>query len=617
MSEARQPRAVLKGAGSDSPESIAPPPPRRTHLRGVANAEPVSTLAARPPTAQLDEGLDRGLGLLGLTWSSVGAIIGSGWLFAALLAVTIAGPSALIGWGVASVIVILLGLIYAELGGIFPVTGGTSRFPHYAFGSFAGATFGWASYLQAASVAPIEVLAAIQYMSTYPWAKDWYVPHTAGPGTLHGVGYAVAVGLMFAFAFLNLAGIRWLARSNNVITTWKVAIPALTIIVFATHFHASNFSHGGGLFVHGAAVKSILIAIPSGGIVGSLLGFEQALQLGGEARDPKRDLGRAVIFSILIGAAIYILLEVVFIGALSPHLLTSAHTWTNLGPTNSNPAVVALNKGPFYTVAMIGSLSWLAYLLRADAVISPSGTGLILTTSTSRLSFALSKNGYVPTAFQATDPRTRVPAFGVIFAAAIGLLFLLPFPSWSALVSIVTSASVLMYASAPLSLGALRKQKPELPRVYRLPVAPVLAPLGFVCATWIVYWAGWQALSTVMLAMLIGYALIALSYAFKLNPKAPKMDWDAATWIIPYFVGMLLISYFGTFGAGGILGGVGVFKHVLDDGGNNDLGLCGGLIASAGWSVVIYYAAMARRLPSRKVDEYVADVYPPTPAGER
>ena len=69
-------------------------------------------------------------------------------------------------------IVILLALVHAELGGLFPVSGGTSRFPHYAFGSFAGATFGWASYLQAATVAPIEVLAAIQYLSTAHWARQ-------------------------------------------------------------------------------------------------------------------------------------------------------------------------------------------------------------------------------------------------------------------------------------------------------------------------------------------------------------------------------------------------------------------------------------------------------------
>jgi amino acid transporter len=201
--------------------------------------------------------------------------------------------------------------------------------------------------------------------------------------------------------------------------------------------------------------------------------------------------------------------------------------------------------------------------------------------------------------------------FGIIFSAIIGLLFLLPFPSWSALVSIVTSASVLMYAAAPLSLGALRLQKPDLPRVYRLPLATVLAPIGFVCATWIIYWSGWQTVTTLMVAMLIGYALMAVSYAFKLNPRAPKMDWDAAIWIIPYFVGILLISYFGTFGKGGIIGGVGVFKHVLPHGGNNDLGLIGGLAASAAWSLIIYFVAMARRLTPARVDHYVRDVYPP------
>ena len=565
---------------------------------------------------QLDaEGLDRGVGFLGLLWASEGSIIGSGWLFGALVAATYAGPSALIGWIVASFIVILLALVHAELGGLFPVSGGTSRFPHYAFGSFAGATFGWASYLQAATVAPIEVLAAIQYLSTAHWARHFFHSHLVNglpANTLSGSGIIAAVILMVIFVVFNLVGIRFLARANNAITWWKVAIPVGTIIVLlASNFHGSNFSHGGGFFVHGAAVKSILIAIPSGGIVFALLGFEQAVQLGGEAKNPARDLPRAVILSILIGAGIYILLQVAFIGALSPSFLHQHGPWTNLGSMNSNPAVVALNAGPFYTVSKIAGLSLLAFLLRIDAVVSPAGTGLIYTTSSARLSFALSKNGYVPSAFQNTNERTKVPVFGVIFATIIGLLFLLPFPSWSALVGVVTSASVLMYSAAPLALAALRKQKPELERVYSLPWAPVLAPLSFVCASWIIYWAGWETYTTLMLAMLIGYALIATSYALNLNPKAPKMDWEAAVWIIPYLVGMLVISYFGDFGAGGIVGGIGFFRHVLDQGGNDDLGLVGGLVAVAVWSLIIYYVAISRRLPSEKVDEYVAEVYPP------
>ena len=114
-------------------------------------------------------------------------------------------------------------------------------------------------------------------------------------------------------------------------------------------------------------------------------------------------------------------------------------------------------------MAKVAGLAWLAWILRVDAVVSPAGTGLIYLTSSTRLSFGLSKNGYVPEVFEKTSQRTKVPVFGVIIAAIIGLLFLLPFPSWSSLIYIVTGASVLMYAGAPLALGALRKSKPDLP----------------------------------------------------------------------------------------------------------------------------------------------------------
>lgn len=565
------------------------------------------TTTAQQPALD-NEGLDRGVGFLGLLWSSEGSIIGSGWLFGALTAASIAGPSVIIAWVVASFIIIVLALIHAELGGLFPVSGGTSRFPHYAFGSLAGATFGWFAYLQAASVAPIEVLAAIQYASTYSFAHSWY---NGAQNTLHGAGYAVAVGLMVVFVILNIVGIRWLARANNALTSWKVLIPIVTIIVLlVTQFHGSNFSAAGGFFIHGSAVKSILIAIPTGGIVFSLLGFEQAVQLGGEARNPSKDLPRAVILSILIGGAIYVLVQVAFIGALEPRLLVQAKTWSGLVPGNQSQALAALNAAPFYQVATLAGITWLATILRIDAIVSPGGTGLIYTTSSSRISFGLSRNGYIPEAFERNSQRTKVPVFSIIIAAIIGLLFLLPFPSWSKLVGVVTSASVMMYAGAPLALGALRLQKPELPRPYRIPGGQVMAAIGFILASLIVYWAGWGTYSTLMVALLIGYALMLASAAFRLNPHQPRIDWAAAWWIFPYLIGMGILSYFGTFGSGGILDGVGVFKNVLV-GGNNDLGLYGGIIAVSAWALIIYGIAISRRLPSEQVDEYVRDVYPP------
>jgi hypothetical protein len=110
--------------------------------------------------------------------------------------------------------------------------------------------------------------------------------------------------------------------------------------------------------------------------------------------------------------------------------------------------------------------------------------------------------------------------------------------------------------------------------------------------------------------MLIGYVLMLISGALKLNPNQPKIDWGAAVWIFPYLIGMGIISYFGDFGEGGIIGSVGIFKNVLV-GGKDQLGLFGGLLASAVLSLVIYYVAMSRRLSTEEVDHYVREVYPP------
>ncbi len=557
------------------------------------------------------EGMSRDVGLLGLLWASEGSIIGSGWLFGALTAATIAGPSAIISWGIASIIIILLALVHAELGGLFPVSGGTSRFPHYAFGSLAGATFGWFAYLQAATVAPIEVLAVIQYASTASFAKGWYT----SSGVLSASGIVVAIILVVIFTLINLVGVRWLARVNNALTTWKVLIPLLAIVILLFfHFHSGNFTSGGGFFVKGSEVKQILLAIPAGGIVFSLLGFEQAVQLGGESSNP-RNLPRAVIGSILLGAAVYIILQVAFIGAISPHLLASGGGWLHLADKTKNSLLTQLNAGPFYTVAKVAGIAWLATILRIDAVISPGGTGLIYLTSASRLSFGLSKNGYIPHIFERNSPRTKVPVFGIIISSIIGILFLLPFPSWKALVSVVTSASVMMYAGAPLALGALRRQKPDLPRIYRLPAGNILAPLAFVLANFIVYWAGWGTYTTLMVALIIGFILMGVSFAFHLNPNQPQVDWRAAIWVFPYLIGMGIISYLGPFGSSsgggsGIIGGIGVFKTVLV-GGNGDLPLYYDLVVLLVFSLAIYYLAIARRLTPAEVDHYVAEVYPP------
>jgi len=540
-----------------------------------------------------DEGLRRDVGFLGLLWISAGTTLGSGWLFGAFIAVTIAGPAALIAWLIASVFMAFLALVHAELGAMFPESGGAGRFPHHAFGSLAGATFGWFSYIQAATIAPIEVLAAIQYLSTNSWARGFY---NADKGTLSPSGYLVAVGLMGVFVTLNLLGIRWLSRTNSTVTVLKLAVPSLTaLVLIVTSFHAHNFVAAGGFFVHGGTgpSESILRAIASGGIVFALMGFEGALQVGGESAHPERDLPRAVLGAFLGCLVIYIAAQVAFIGGLPPSLLSHYGSWAALA---TDPQ---LSRAPFFTLAGLVGLVWLAWILRIDAVVSPSGTGLLYLTGASRLSFGLSESGYVPKVFMVEDARTEVPILGVLMSAALGLLFLLPFPSWSKLVNVVTGAAVLMYAGAPLSLGALRRSRPDLARPYRLPMAGVIAPAAFVFATFIVYWSGWQTVSTLMVALLLGYGLMGLARKFHLDLDPPRIEWASASWLFPYLIGIVIVSYLGNFGSGGILGGVGPFQHVLV-GGRRVIPLWWDLACLALLSLAIFAGAMAQAKRPRR-----------------
>src|SRR5258706_15638922 len=117
-------------------------------------------------------GLHRSVGFYGLMFLSLGSIIGSGWLLGALNAAKAAGPASVLSWMLAAAMLSLLALTYAELGAAYPVAGGAARFPHYSHGPIAGFTAGWASWLQAVFVAPIEVLAAITYVNSVHWVHD-------------------------------------------------------------------------------------------------------------------------------------------------------------------------------------------------------------------------------------------------------------------------------------------------------------------------------------------------------------------------------------------------------------------------------------------------------------
>jgi amino acid transporter len=519
--------------------------------------------SARPT----DVGLRREMGFIGATWASATSIIGSGWLFGSWKGAYSTGTSAILAWIIAGVAIIILALVHAELGGMYPVSGGTARFPHFAFGSVAGISFGFFSWIQAITVAPIEVFAVMQYLSYY-----WHSIFNDTTGEVTGLGFVMSIILMAVFTAVNFLAMRLFNKVNSAITWWKIAIPILTIIVLLFKFHGGNFNSHGGFMPFGT--KALFAAIPGAGIVFAYLGFEQADQLAGEIKDPQRNLPRAIITAILLCTVIYVMLQVVFIGALQPGTLS--HGWAAL---KTNTGLVS---GPLAFIAGAAALGWLAIILRIDAFVSPSGTGLIYQTSTSRVGYGLARNRYFPQMFARVDAR-GVPWVSLILAFVFGLVFLLPFPSWSALVGLVTSASVLMYAGAPLSLGAFRRTVPEAERPYRMPGAAVISPLAFVIAGLIIYWSGFEVIWKLGIVLVIGYILIGVSMA--LDSQRPPVDWKSAQWLPVYLIGMGIISWQGQFGPNN----------------TNRIPFWWDMGIVTVFCLVIYYWAQATRLPKEEM----------------
>ena len=531
-----------------------------------------------------DVGLKREIGLIGATWASETSIIGSGWLFGSFFAAQAIGGAAVLAWLLAGVIIIILALVHAELGGMYPVAGGTARFPHLAYGPGAGISFGFFSYLQAVTVAPIECFAVMQYAQYY--FHSIYDPVTKN---VTGTGFALTIVLMAIFTAINFLAMRLFNLVNSTITWWKVAIPVLTIIVLLFKFHPHNFSSNGGFIPTGVTWQDIFAAIPGAGIVFAYLGFEQADQLAGEIKNPQRNLPRAIMLAVGIGIAIYVLLQVVFIGAMDPKILAEHGGFLGLSCPSSGPCNTAVSdivSGPFAAVAGLAGLGFLAVLLRIDAFVSPFGTGLIYQTSTSRVGYGLARNRYYPQIFQRVDAN-GVPWVSLIFAFLFGLVFLLPFPSWHSLVGLVTSASVLMYAGAPLSLGAFRRTVPDADRPYRMPGATVLAPVGFIISNLIIYWSGFEVIWKLGFVLIIGYVIIGIFMAY--DKQRPPLDWKSAQWLPVYLVGMGIISWLGQFSGTSE-------KHPVPPTNSGLIPFWWDMVVVALFSLAIFYWAMYTRL---------------------
>lgn len=446
-------------------------------------------------------GLSRQLGLRSLTLAVVTSTIGSGWLFAPFYAARSAGPAALGAWLLGGGLAFSLALVFAELGSLVNSSGALAQIPLLSHGRTAGFIGGWSAWIAYLALPTIEVLAVLQYLaSSVPWLTVAASSNGGGAGqVLSAPGLALAIALLALLAWINLAGVDWLARWIDGLTAWKLAVPLLiSITLMLTAGHWGNLAASPQ--PPAQSLQGMVTAISSGGILFSLLGFRTAMDLAGETRQPQRTVPLAMALGLAISLAIYVILQLAFLVSVPPEQLVGG--WSTLRLT--------AHGGPLVALAMGLGLGWVARLLLLDAVVSPSATAMAYLGASARVSWMMGRCGLLPGSFGRLN-RQAVPSVALLFSFGMGVLMLLSGPSWQTVVSFLTATLVIALAMGPVSLISLRRQLPDAPRAYRLPQARLWCNSAFVLATWAISWCGTSSLRGACLIVLVPAAVFAMT----------------------------------------------------------------------------------------------------------
>ncbi|WP_238375050.1 APC family permease [Vulcanisaeta thermophila] len=315
-------------------------------------------------------------------------------------------------------------------------------------------------------------------------------------------------------------------------------------------FVAISFAEIGGILPKSGAIvrypqvpyvwAPVFLALPTTGMVFAYLGFRQGIEYGGETKNPQRDLPLGTIMGFLIAMAIYVLLQVAFIGAIDwGKIGLKPGDWADLTST-------ALSSGPFYEIMKVSGIPILmafAIILLIDAIVSPSGTGWIYIGTTTRTFYGMAADGHLPSWFLTLN-RWKIPKWSAIASLIIGALFLIPYPAWIYIATFISTTTVITYTVVGSSMLVLRKTAPHAPRPFKLgnyTTAAIVGGLAFIFAYLIPYWSGFTSMWGVAALILAG---LPLFYMYTASNRFGVKRSNAAILGVIYWVILGLATWF-------------------------------------------------------------------------
>jgi amino acid transporter len=469
-------------------------------------------------------------GLLSVIFLSVGTMIGSGWLFAAYYASKTAGSASILSWIIGAVLVLFMALLLSEIAIKHPVNGLFTRLISISHNTHFGFVTAISNWLLGLIVVPSEAIASTQYLaSMYPPLT----PYLFADGLITMTGLGLAAIFMIFYLFVNFWGIRLLSKVNNVITWVKVIVPvSVAVVIMIAAFDSGNFTAYKDSFMPYGAT-SVFAAIVSSGIFYSFFGFQAAASFTSELPNPKRNIPIALVSSVLIVLAIYLLLQVSFIGALPSEMVTNG--WASLNFDS-----------PLAQLAGLLGLNFLVVILYADAFVSPSGTGLLYLGLNSRQLNEMVKHKQMPKAFGSRDRAVNFSRRALILTFICSLVLVFFFRNWQLIASLTTTFIVISCMALPVAYDRMRRIADELP-VKLLPCSRMVAFLVFLCLSYFLLISGTKNLVVAFALIFVFFVCYALSVRPENKMRSLMIAFGSSWGIFCYLLFVIIYGVIGLY----------------------------------------------------------------------
>lgn len=466
--------------------------------------------------------------LLGL-----GSLIGSGWLFGAWEASSVAGPAAIFSWVIGFIIISLVAYNYIEVATMLPQSGGMSNYAQYTHGSLLGFIASWANWVALVTIIPIEAVSAVQYMSSWPWEWAKFTSVLIKDGTISNIGLFAVYVIIIIFSLLNYWSVKVLTSFTSLISFFKLGVPTLTVILLLlSGFHPGNYGHSLSSFIpYGTA--PIFAAVTVSGIIFSFNAFQTIINMGAEIEKPEKNILRGIVICLSLTALLYVVLQSVFITSM-PENMVADKGWKGI-QFNS----------PFADLAILLNLNWLAILLYIEAFVSPFGTGVSFVASTGRVLSAMEKNGHIPKILGRINKQYNIPRVAIIVNAILAMVMVTLFRSWGTLATVIATSTLVAYLTGPTTAMALRKMGPKLHRPFKARFLKIAAPLSFALTSLAIYWAMWPTTAKVIFIIILGLPMYFF-YEYKLNWENTRNQLRGSLWLIIYLLVLSGLSFIGS-----------------------------------------------------------------------